>query len=197
VPTLHITNGDSAAGTLRTFLADPVYVTCDVLHDGPAPAVDGDEWHDVRARFLAGWVEAPYDDIRRLLEEYPSTTTGLSRTAEAILRAIESRPLDALTVFQTIQAEEPCPFMGDWGLFDVIHEMADARVPLVTISPSTAAVDLRGHTIDVTRAGRDVLTGRSDAVALNGIDTWRGGVHLVGRDRSPWRWDPGGETLVS
>jgi hypothetical protein len=325
VPTLHITNGDCAAGTLRTFLADPVYVTCDVLHDGPAPAVDGDEWHDVRARFLAGRVEAPYDDIRRslaafdrriggaengdeivlwfehdlfdqlllirtldvlsrpkkglvslicidrfpgverfiglgqlsadqlaslypnrrpvtegqfavaheawrafrasepsellslarrssgrtevlpflrrairrLLEEYPSTTTGLSRTAEAILRAIESRPLDALTVFQTIQAEEPCPFMGDWGLFDVIHEMADARVPLVTISPSTAAVDLRGHTIDVTRAGRDVLTGRSDAVALNGIDTWRGGVHLVGRDRSPWRWDPGGETLVS
>ena len=39
--TLHITNGDCAADTLRTFLPDPVKITCDVLHDGPivpAPA---------------------------------------------------------------------------------------------------------------------------------------------------------------
>jgi hypothetical protein len=34
-------------------------------------------------------------------------------------------------------------------------------------------------------------------VALNGIDRWLGGVHLIGRDRSPWRWDAWRETLVS
>jgi hypothetical protein len=34
-------------------------------------------------------------------------------------------------------------------------------------------------------------------VALNGIDEWRGGVHLAGADRSPWRWSPDRKTLVS
>ena len=60
-----------------------------------------------------------------------------------------------------------------------------------------AASDLRGHTVSMTDAGRGVLAGRDDAVALNGIDEWRGGVHLVGADRSPWRWNPERETLVS
>ena len=46
-------------------------------------------------------------------------------------------------------------------------------------------------------AGRDVIEGREDAVALNGIDRWLGGVHLVGQNRSPWRWDGWRETLVS
>jgi hypothetical protein len=96
--------------------------------------------------------------------------------------------------------------MGDWGFFDILNQLANASVPLVTIAPPDAgaditarpAHDLRTHTIAITEAGRDVLAGRKDAVALNGLDEWRGGVHLVAaRDgRSPWRWDAGRETLV-
>ena len=52
--TLHVTNGDCAAGILRQFLTDPVAISCDVLHDGPAPQVDPDEFYDVRARYHAG-----------------------------------------------------------------------------------------------------------------------------------------------
>jgi hypothetical protein len=33
-----------------------------------------------------------------------------------------------------------------------------------------------------------VLAGRGDAIRLNGIDRWIGGVHLVGAD-ADWRWD--------
>src|SRR5262245_30456048 len=51
--TLHVTNGDCAADTLRTFLRDPVLITCDVLHEGPAPLVDDDEWYRLRATFIA------------------------------------------------------------------------------------------------------------------------------------------------
>ena len=49
----------------------------------------------------------------------------------------------------------------------------------------------------LTDAGREVAGGRQDAVAPNGVDEWRGGVHLRGDTRSPWRWDPTAETLVS
>jgi hypothetical protein len=338
VRALHITNGDCAANTLRSFLTDPVLITCDVLHDGPAPAVDGDAWHEVRARWLTEaykarfaetraslaafdrtvtqpgrhdeivlWFEHDLFDqllltrtldllarapvqyvasgfsrtsvslicigefpgidrfiglgqldaeqlaslyperkpvttdqyalaieawrafrakdpaelhalmvrlkpdatyandtlpflpgaIHRLFEEYPSTTNGLSRSADAILRALESGPLDAGVLFPRTQAAEPRPFMGDLGHFDMVRALASARVPLVTIEPKPSAPDLRGHTVSITDAGRRVLAGRDDAVALNGIDEWRGSVHLVGADRSPWRWNPDRETLVS
>jgi len=327
VSALHITNGDCAAGTLRSFLTDPVLVTCDVLHDGPAPAVDGDAWHDVRARWLTEayepafaetraslaafdrtitqpgredeivlWFEHDLFDqlllirtldllaaaprpvsmicigefpgvdrfiglgqlnaeqlaslfpqrkdvtaeqyalateawrafradspselqslmirlpdatsidgalpflhgaIRRLFEEYPSTTNGLSRSAQTILRVLEAGPLDAGVLFPNTQAEEARPFMGDLGHFDIVRALASARVPLVSVEPQPSASDLRGHTVSITDAGRRVLAGRDDAVALNGIDEWRGGVHLVGADRSPWRWNPDRETLVS
>jgi hypothetical protein len=314
VSALHITNGDCAANTLRSFLTDPVLITCDVLHDGPAPALDGDAWHEVRARWLTEAPEAAFEETRaslaafdrtvtqpgrhdeivlwfehdlfdqlllirtldllgaaqlrnvslicigefpgvdrfiglgqlnadqlaslypgrtpvnpeqyavaseawrafraadprelyklmirlddtlpflpgaihRLFEEYPSTTNGLSRSADAILRALESGALDAGVLFPRTQAEEPRPFMGDLGHFDIVRALASARVPLVGITPP--------RTVSITDAGRRVLAGRDDAMALNGIDEWRGGVHLVGADRSPWRWNPDRETLVS
>jgi hypothetical protein len=335
VSALHITNGDCAASTLRAFLTDRVLVTCDVLHDGPAPLVDGDAWHDVRARWLSSEFEADIEKTRadlaafdrvvttpgrhqeivlwfehdlfdqlllirtldllgrahaegvasgfsrtsvslicigefpgverfvglgqldadqlasllpkrmpvtpeqyalaseawrafrrddprelhalmvrlkadatcglpflhgaihRLFEEYPSIKNGLSRSAEAILRALEGGPLDASVLFPRTQVEEPRPFMGDLGHFDIVRRLAAARAPLVAIDPTPPANDLRGHMISITDAGRRVLAVDADAVALNGIDEWRGGVHLAGADRSPWRWDRGRETLVS
>jgi len=339
VSALHITNGDCAADTLRSFLTDPVLVTCDVLHDGPAPAIDGDAWHEVRARWLTDAYDAAFAETRaslaafdrtvtqpgrhdeivlwfehdlfdqlllirtldllvrlkpdttyggasqhvassfgrtsvslvcigefpgverfiglgqlnaeqlaslypqrkqvtaeqfalasaawrafraetpselqslmvrldgtlpflpgaihRLFEEYPSTTNGLSRSAHATLRALDAGPLDAGVLFSKTQIEEPRPFMGDLGHFDIVRALASARVPLLTVVPEPSAQDLRGHEVSITDAGRRVLAGRDDAVALNGIDEWRGGVHLVGADRSPWRWSPDRKTLVS
>lgn len=329
--TLHITNGDSAGDTLKQFITDPVMITADVLHDGPAPLVDLDTWHDVRARFLAGSPDAAFDRTRddlarmdrdiadasryeevvlwfehdlfdqllliraldllapkrnvslicidrfpgverfvglgqltaeqleslvdtrrpvtgdqyaiaakawdafrapaptalvelvgmnpdatralpflrdalkRFLEEYPWTSNGLSRTANAALKELAAGPRTGLDLFVATQAREERPFIGDWGFFDILREMAGGRVPLVTIAPpeagpdaATPAVDLRTHTVAITHAGGEVLGGRLDAVALNGLDLWRGGVHLVASHgtRSPWRWDAGRETLV-
>jgi hypothetical protein len=135
--------------------------------------------------------------IHRLFEEYPSTANGLSRSADAVLRALESGPLDGMALFRATQSPEERPFIGDLGLFDIVQRLGSARVPLVTIDPSTPAPDVRTSTIRLTAAGRDVLAGRQDAVVLNGIDEWKGGVHLLGDDRSPWRWDARAKTLVS
>jgi hypothetical protein len=47
-----------------------------------------------------------------------------------------------------------------------------------------------------TAAGRRVLRGEADHVALNGIDRWIGEVHLHG-EVARWRWDEGTESVVS
>jgi hypothetical protein len=57
---LHVTNGDSAAGTLRrSGLPGDVTVWADALHDGPVRPDSGTEaWRRARARFVeqAGWL---------------------------------------------------------------------------------------------------------------------------------------------
>src|SRR5882672_7288309 len=67
--TLHITNGDCAAGILRQFLTGPVTITADVLHDGPAPRVDLDTWHELRARFLTSAYHARFEETRDSLAQ--------------------------------------------------------------------------------------------------------------------------------
>jgi DNA-binding MarR family transcriptional regulator len=70
-------------------------------------------------------------------------------------------------------------------------------VPLVTVESGSDTIDRRARRIAITDAGREVLAARADQIRLNGIDVWRGGVHLAGSDASPWRWDAHHERLVS
>jgi hypothetical protein len=325
VPTLHITNGSCAGDTLKMFVDGPVLLAHDVLHEGPAPHVDDDAWHDVRGGFLAGayglhaseiaaelaatdrrirdglsrgdhvvlWFEhdlfdqlelirtldligrtsatldrvslicidrfpgverfiglgqldpaqlaslvpsrqpvtreqialaaaaweafrspdptglvdlarrsqtdpaLPFlgDALLRFLAEYPSVENGLTRTETLALDTLTTGPLDGATLFTRSQAREPRPFIGDSCFFDALRALANVRVPLVAISDASPDEDLRRHTIELLDAGRDVLSGRLDRVVLNGIDLWRGGVHLNGA-APVWRWDAGRKTLV-
>ena len=146
--------------------------------------------HPLALPFLA-------DALRRFLAEYPSTANGLSTTAQYLLTAVREGPLEAGELFRRVQDREDRPFMGDWGFFDIVRSLATPSVPLVGVDPDGVARDLRGGKVSLTAAGGQVLRGDADAIALNGIDEWRGGVHLAGRDRSPWRWDPVRETLIS
>jgi hypothetical protein len=333
VSTLHITNGDSAAGTMRTFLPDPVITMVDVLHEGPAPMTETlEEWREARARYLSSDFHTSYEDVlddlastdeqiatapsqyddvvfwfehdlfdqllliraldlvggstapglpsnvslicvdrfpgvdpfyglgqldagqlatltdtrapvtpdqyalashawavfraadprelvqvahltasperapavlpflgealTRFLAEYPSVAHGLSRTEERTLSALREGPSTAGKLFRTVQTSETSPFMGDWGFYSILRRLASARTPLLSIDALTDDVDMHPLIVTITEAGRDVIEGRQDAVALNGIDLWRGGVHLVGEDRSPWRWDARRETLA-
>jgi hypothetical protein len=346
VTTLHITNGDCAGDTLRLIVGDRVLTVADVLHEGPCPPVNGDAWHEVRARFLAAgvgtskgyeqikaslaatdeaiaaastrgdeivlWFEHDLFDqlalirtifligravsypaggsacpapragderhppnvrapllicidrfpgvvpfyglgqltrdqmatligtgvpvtpdlfalaaeawaafrspdpqplltipesrdlpflrpaLRRFLAEYPSSQHGLSRTEELALQALRPGDATAGTLFHLTQTRQAAPFMGDSTFFEILQRLAACRVPLVTVEASSDGVGVSYQTnIAITSAGRDVLAGRADQVRLNGVDIWRGGVHLAGSDRSAWRWDARSETLVS
>lgn len=74
---LHVTNGDSAAGTLRLAgISGKVSITADPLHEGPAPGgLPPERWRKVRARHLA---EGGHDDYDSTL----STLTSWDRTLE-------------------------------------------------------------------------------------------------------------------
>ena len=327
MPPLHVTNGDCAGDKLRRIVDGAVTITADPLHEGPAPAVDGDAWYDLRARFLsngdarfedikaqlAAWDRAILDGARagsvvlwfehdlfdqlqlirtldvigrperaalhskaslicidrfpgverfvglgqlaaeqlatlvgtehpvtpeqyalasrawkafrssdpralfdltvalegdttleflrdallRFFAEYPSASNGLSQTAQLALDVLAEDPMAGGALFAAAQSREARPFLGDTIFFEILRTLASARVPLVSLSSSAQEVDLQSCLVAITDAGRAVAAGRSDYVALNGIDLWRGGVHLAGADSSPWRWDAGGETLVS
>ncbi len=115
----------------------------------------------------------------RHLEQFPSVTDGLSRTERTILRAVEGGAGTRTEIFEAQSASEERPFMGDSALWLHLGWLLEGRTPLLAD---------RGE-VELTPAGRDVLTGRGDAVALNGIDRWLGGVRLQG-DEARWRWDP-------
>jgi hypothetical protein len=71
---LHVTNGDSAAGTLlETTLVERVLPWRDVLHEGPVPPVADDELRRLRAAFLADDAAAEAEAIARWLEERDRT----------------------------------------------------------------------------------------------------------------------------
>jgi len=139
--------------------------------------------------------------LERFFQEYPSTVNGLSRTADAIVQALSREPLGGYELFVRTQTAEPAPFMGDLMLYHIVDRMTAQSTPLVAVEKHGAGPfdedALRRARISITTAGRAVADGRQDAVVLNGIDEWRGGVHLRGTDRSPWRWDPSAETLIS
>jgi hypothetical protein len=71
--------------------------------------------------------------------------------------------------------------------------MARADHPLVIIGglddSSAPGMPPRIHktSFSVTGTGKEVLDGRADFVALNGIDLWMGGAHLDDKN-APWRW---------
>lgn len=121
----------------------------------------------------------------RLSREYPSTRDGLSLTERRLLAAVADGAETAGDAFVSAAAREARPFLGDTLAFDRLARMTTAATPLLE----------DGAPLRVTGAGREVLAGTQDHVALNGIDRWIGGVHLTGATAA-WRWDEGTESIT-
>jgi hypothetical protein len=131
-----------------------------------------------------------HDAFDRLGREYPSTRDGLSLTERRLLAAVAMGAGTAGEAFVRGTAREIRPFLGDTWAFDRIARLAAAHAPLLAADAPIG----RDTRVQLTEAGREVLEGRADHVALNGVDRWIGGVHLSGR-AVPWRFDEGTETI--
>jgi Domain of unknown function (DUF1835) len=84
---LHVTDGESVAGTLReSGLGGAVRIYGDLLYEGPAPAGLSDaEWIEARAGFLAQSAGGSLDDARRSLAEFEETLKALPAHDETVL----------------------------------------------------------------------------------------------------------------
>lgn len=122
--------------------------------------------------------------LRRLLEEYPWTTDGLSRSERRLLQLAAEGPLPLARLFPRMSEGEDAYHITDLSLEAMV-------ATLTTLSPPLLSAD---GGVAITQAGREVLGGRRDRASAD-IDRWIGGVHL--RTAEPlWRWDPAAARMV-
>ena len=144
--------------------------------------------------------------LRRHLQQFPALGSGLSLTERLLLEELVQAPLRIDRLFMATQCREKRPFLGDSGFLDLyLRPLAAAEHPLVEMADGDdfpepqrfpyAREDWQ-RVVKITDAGRGVLAAEADHIELNGIDRWRGGVHLRGR-HVPWRWDENGQCLVT
>jgi hypothetical protein len=130
--------------------------------------------------------------MRRHLEDFPSASNGLARSEAQILRILSEGTRTPEETFIECQALEERIFMGDASFWTIVKRLAAGLHPLITARVEEQRDRLPLGTLEITSTGRDVLAGRADQVALNGLDRWMGGVRLT--PSQCWRWT--GTTLT-
>jgi hypothetical protein len=123
--------------------------------------------------------------LRRHLEDFPSTSDGLSRSERQILSVVSQGHDDAMEAFRAAARLEERVFMGDLTFFRIMKGLTIGRAPLLTHEGEWRFDAPPTGVFALTDAGRSVLAGRADYIALNGIDRWMGGVHLTD---DAYRW---------
>jgi hypothetical protein len=143
--------------------------------------------------FLAG-------ALKRHLQEFPSVTSGLSRTERQLLETLATGPMRPVPLFVAAQRMEEAPYLGDWPFWQYVYDLSQGPSPLVirkdggafvlpTFSSSTARqTAFLEQEVLLTEPGRSVLASQRDWMQLHGIERWLGGVHLRGHEPA-WRWD--------
>ncbi len=131
--------------------------------------------------------------LRRLVDELPSVSGGLSRTERQGLEATGVGTTTLGEAFAACAAREQRVFLGDSTFYATMRRLHEASTPLITSATGLGGPpdSLRSSAVALTAFGRRVLAGLEDHARVNGLDRWVGGVHLLGH--SPrWRVTPSG-----
>jgi Domain of unknown function (DUF1835) len=112
------------------------------------------------------------------LERFPSTTNGLGVVSRKTLEVLDEQPLPFRKLFPRVSAT---PEMFRHGMGDLTHL---AYLDMLASGPSPL-ISKNGD-VEITETGRRVLENKADAVELNGIDMWYGGVHLTPDNLVRW-----------
>ena len=130
--------------------------------------------------------------IERLLQEFPSTLDGLSRSERRLLQLAEQGPVALQSVFPRMQDGERAYYMTDLSLASLAVALSSTAPPLLTVNG--VQPDSLAGSISIADAGREVLAGRRDRVSC-GLDRWLGGVRVQSRGDT-WRWDDDRSRIV-
>lgn len=133
--------------------------------------------------------------VKRMLQELPDVTSGLSRTQHQILVAINEGIETPKRLFGAVEKLEESAFMGDWSFWTWLDDLATGKNALVEplnfrFSPKLSEDEFAAYTdsaLKLTTAGLQVLAGNADYCAKASIDRWMGGTHIT--NDNLWRWD--------
>ena len=134
--------------------------------------------------------------IKRMLEEYPSTLNGLSRTAHQALNIIVQGEISPGNLFGLYQETEQRRFLGDSSFWVILNELLAASPPLLKLSEGRMLkipVDKK-QTLTISQTGRDVFSGKRNFLEFTQLNRWIGGVNLS--DENVWCWDRDSQTLL-
>ena len=134
--------------------------------------------------------------LRRLLEELPAPSDGLSGTERRALQAVAAGAHSPPAAFVAVQRLEKAPFLGDAWFYRAISALGqgqarlletDDGTPLPLPPPLSDSQRFARLRLRLTTTGEHTLRGEADRVDLLGIDRWIGGTHVT--TDNTWRWD--------
>ncbi len=118
-----------------------------------------------------------WDSLRSLLGRYPAQDSGLSAWDHALLWCIHTQGPNLQRVVGHALREDTDDLVGDRWLSSRVERMSSgSRNPLVVFE--AVPKETRTASVALTPAGKQVLDGTANALSINGVDDWIGGVHL-------------------
>ena len=116
--------------------------------------------------------------IQRLLEEYPNTMNGLSRTAhQALLTISKGQKRQKQDIFIESQKQEQQPFIADIIFWKILDDFIEYKL----------IIQKKSNNLYITDLGKDVLIGKKNWITIKTIEHWIGGVHLS--NDNLWCWN--------
>lgn len=116
--------------------------------------------------------------IQRLLEEYPNSKNGLSRSEHEALLIISKGKERPYEIFTTYQEQEDRKFMGDVIFWKILEDFKKYKLILSQEN---------GQKLTLTPLGKKVLNAKENWLGIKPINHWIGGVHLT--PDNLWCWD--------
>ena len=135
------------------------------------------------------------DAILRLLQEFPNSNNGLSRTAEQALKIISGGVKIPKKIFAASQNLEEQIFLGDASFWLILQELMTSNPTLIEL-PKGMVLTLppaQDQEFSITETGLKVLAGKINWLDVNRLDRWIGGVHLT--VDNIWCWNSDSRTL--
>lgn len=135
--------------------------------------------------------------LTRHLEEFPSTTNGLSRSEREALTVIAAGHNTPVRAFLEVAKLQESIFLGDSVFYSYLQRLSGETDALLTWKDDRAVVapDARGTRefvegeLALTQLGCDVLAGAKDWQQINKNTRWLGGVEIA-PGGGGWRWNP-------
>ena len=138
---------------------------------------------------LGALLSASYENFPFLREglalqasRFPSTRNGLGVIEQRVLEFIADGATDFSALYNRFWSSYPRFGFGDTEVLRHVHLLAGRRIPLIHLTEGSEGK----ASFTITDQGEAILAGADD-IAVNGIDTWLGGVHLT--PQTLWRWD--------